>query len=155
MKLIVSMILTLMVMGGELSSQSEVRIPSVTIAIECPSELPEAVRQAHEGMCLHATSDGRMFLYIEQDNGSRLSILDVTEPGSIRAVAVVPNVAPATFDFVQEVGDSEELIRYRDNSSLALLNLRKYKHPAVRTTSQVVDPKAIKVLGVNDFLSAA
>jgi hypothetical protein len=155
MKVLLSISLAAIVAGGSITAQSEVKSRSGTIVVEYPSDLPGTVRQTSESMCLHATSDGRTFLYIEQDKGRRLAILNVTEPSSIRVAAVVPIEVPSAFDFVRAIGDSEELIRYRDNSGFALLNLRRHSQPLVSPTSQVVNPEGGENLGENGLLLTA
>lgn len=152
MKLFLNTVLALAVIGSSVYARSEVRSHSGAIVIEFPSDLPKTVRQTSDAMCLRSTSDGRTFLYIEQDKGSKLVILNVTEPESIHLAAVVPLAASAPFDFVQEVGASEELIRYRDDSSFALLDLRKYNHPVVKSTERIINAESIRSLGVNGLL---
>src|SRR5258706_15837013 len=41
------------------------------IIVERPADLPELARVPGEAMLLHATNDGRTFLYIEQNGGGR------------------------------------------------------------------------------------
>src|ERR1700742_2981578 len=134
MKVLLSISLAAIIAGGSIAAQSEVKSHSGSIVIEQPSDLPETVRQTSESMCLRSTSDGQTFLYIEQDKGRILAILNVTEPDSIRVAAVLPIEVPSVFDFVREISNADELIHYRDNSGFALLNLKRRSQPIVSPT---------------------
>ena len=57
---------------------------SSNLIVVPPTDLPELARQTGDAMLLHDTIDGRALLYIEQNQGSRLAILDVTDPGHVR-----------------------------------------------------------------------
>jgi hypothetical protein len=102
-----------------------------TILVESPSQLPVLAENGGEAMYLYDTGDGRTLLYIETQGGRELSALDVTDPAKITAVAQTQLATKATFDFVQDVGGRGVLIRYRDNSGVALLSFAKYKHPVL------------------------
>jgi len=51
-----------------------------SIILVPPTELPEPARQGDEAMLLDEAIDGRALRYIEQSQGARLAILDVTDP---------------------------------------------------------------------------
>src|SRR3981189_657642 len=97
--------------------QAEVRTKA--IVVETPSDLPELARGRGEAMYMHRTSDAQAILYIQRDQGRKLAILDVTDPGKIRAVGQVSIDAPSAYDFVQNLGNSAVLIHYRNHSGFA------------------------------------
>jgi hypothetical protein len=101
------------------------------IVVVPPSELPAASREYSEAMMLHETAGGRMFLYIEQEQGTKLAVLDVTNPAKIKAEKPVTLNVPGPFDFVGSAGSRNELIRYRGTGQEAVLDLRKAKVPSV------------------------
>jgi hypothetical protein len=84
-----------------------------------------------EALYLHSTSDGRTILYIEGIGGKNLSILDVTDPAKIRPIGQVDISGTASFDFVQDVNGSAVLIRYRNESGFATLNVHKIARPVI------------------------
>ncbi len=96
-----------------------------------PTHLPELARQSGEAMLLHETRDGTTLLYIEQNQGDRLAILDVTDPAHIKSEGLVQLSAPGPFDFVATLGNRTELIRFRQSQENAALNLRKVKAPTL------------------------
>jgi hypothetical protein len=80
---------------------------------------------------LHSTSDGRTILYVEGIGGTYLSILDVTDPAKIRPIGRVEISGTGPFDFARDVNGSAVLIRYRNDSSFATLNLHKIARPVI------------------------
>jgi hypothetical protein len=97
-----------------------------------PTDLPELARQTGEAMLLlHDTIDDRTLLYIEQNQGSRLAILDVTDPGHVRGDGAVQIDAPGPFDFVSTLGSRAEVVRFRQDQGSAVLDLHKVKRPTL------------------------
>jgi hypothetical protein len=130
--------------AAQASSKSE-------IVVVPPSDLPVMTREYADAMMLHETASGRTYLYIEQAQGSRLAVLDVTDPARIRAEKLVELAAAGPFDFVSEVGTRAELIRYRATGAEAVLDLHKAKAPALSVQSDaaqssrlVTDVKGLK-----------
>src|SRR5215813_13080562 len=97
-----------------------------------PAELPELARVTGQAIVLHAAGDGRTFLYVEQNDGARLAIFDVTNPAKIKQQPAAQLDAPGSFDFVSALGDQAELIRFRDGEGDAVLDLHKAKLPTIR-----------------------
>jgi hypothetical protein len=104
---------------------------SRTLVVESPSELPELAQTDGEALYLHSTNDGRMILYVEGIGGTTLSILDVTDPAEIRPIGRVDISGTAPFDFVRDVNGSAILIRYRNESGFATLNVHKIARPVI------------------------
>jgi hypothetical protein len=113
------------------SAHAAVKSHSGSMIVEQLSDLPESAHNATNAMYLHETSAGEEILYLEQRDGKRLAVLDVTDPTRIRTVSQVNLDAPAAYDFVRDLGDSAALIRYRDNSGVAVLSFKQYKRPAL------------------------
>ena len=115
-------------MTGHVASRN---LPSKVILLR-PAELPELARVSGQAMMLHPTGNGRTFLYVEQNDGARLAIFDVTDPAKIKQEAAVQLDAPGSFDFVSPLGDYAELIRFRDGQGEAVLDLHKAKAPTIK-----------------------
>jgi len=117
------------------------------IVVVPPSELPAASREYSEAMMLHETVGGRMFLYIEQEQGTKLAVLDVTNPARIKAEKPVALNVPGPFDFVGSAGSRSELIRFRGTGQEAVLDLRKAKVPSVDVLSELTVTGHVMFLG--------
>ena len=74
---------------------------STSVVIDSPADLPELAQRRSEAMYLHSTGSGQAFLYLEQDQGRTLAILDATDPASIREVGRASLGAQSSYDFVQ------------------------------------------------------
>lgn len=117
-----------------------------------PTSLPELARQTGEAMLLHETGDGRTLLYIEQNHGTRLAILDVTDPSNIKGETAIQIDAPGPFDFVFPIGDHAELIRFRQGQGMAVLDLHKVQVPTMKTV-EGLELQALKEhLGDDEFI---
>jgi hypothetical protein len=130
---------------------------SRTLVVESPSELPELAQKDGEALYLHSTGDGRMILYIEGIGGKKLSILDVTDPAKIRPIGQVDISGTTPFDFVQDVNDSAVLIRYRNDSGFATLNVHEIARPVITPVpahelshnTEVIDNTGLPVFATN------
>src|SRR5260370_30132056 len=125
---------------------------SKTIVVESPSQLPELAQAAGEAMYLHHTNDGQTFLYVETDKGQNLSILNVSDPAKIKAVAQVAIDAPEPFDFVEDAGDSAAVIRFRDTYGFGLIRFKKCKHPVLTQDPQFAAAGNVEELGATGLL---
>ena len=96
-----------------------------TVVVVPPADLPESARQGGEAMFLHETIDGKTLLYIEQNQGARLAVLDVTDPLHVKGKGSVQLDASGPFDFMFPLGDRAEVVRYRSGQEEAVLDLRK------------------------------
>src|SRR5271169_3700113 len=105
--------------------------PSNNIVLVPPTDLPVLARQSGEAMLLNETVGGRTLLYVEQNEGSRLAIFDVSDPGHIRGEGSVQVDATGPFDFISPVGNQAELVRFRQGDENGVLDLRK-KNPSLR-----------------------
>src|ERR1700756_2111588 len=90
---------------GTLAAPGAYAGPSNNLILVPPAVLAELARQQGEAMLLLDTIDGRTPLYIEQNQGARLAILDVTDPGHVKGEGSV-QLDAAPFDFRQGRGSA-------------------------------------------------
>lgn len=125
---------------------------SNSIVIEKPGDLPELAQRRSDGMFLNTNGAGQAFLYLEQDQGRTVAVLDVSNPASIRESRRVTVDAKSTYDFVQYLGKSLVLIRYRDGSGFAALNVGKNKQPVLTAMSGLPNSSSIQNIDQHTFL---
>jgi hypothetical protein len=99
------------------------------VVVAPPTDLPALARQAGDAMLLHETIDGRIMLYIEQNQGVRLATFDVTDPLHIKGEGSVHLDASGPFDFVAPVGNQAEMVRFRQRQEDAVLDLPRVGAP--------------------------
>lgn len=128
---------------------------SKTIMVESSSTVPVLAEANSEAMYLHKTSDGTALLYVESAGGTELTTLDVTDPAKIRRVAETKLGASSAFDFVEPIGRNNVLIRYRDGSGDALINVKHSNKPVLEAASAVEGTEAAEKLGETGLLSAS
>lgn len=125
---------------------------SNSIVIDAPGNLPETAQRHSEAMYLHTNGTGQAFLYLEQDQGRSLAILDVSNPASIRETRRISVDAKSTYDFVEYLGKSLVLVRYRDGSGYAALNVGKNKQSVLTAMSGLPNSTGIQNLDPHTFL---
>jgi hypothetical protein len=130
------------------NSRNNDRRRSQTVIVESPSALPELAQADGEALYLQARGDGRTFLYIEGIGGKTISILDVTDPARVHGIARVNLSAAGPFDFVPSSDHRAILISYRDQSGLAVLDLKKLDRPIVTKISSGTGP--VPTLTIDD-----
>jgi hypothetical protein len=143
------------IFAAALGVQAVARTHSKSIVVESPSDLPEMAQRNSEAMYLHERGVGQAVLYLEQDQGRTLAILDVTDPGSIRALAQVSIAAPSPYDFVGNLSDSAVLIRYREHLGFAVIDLKKYKEPVLTGLPQLEHSAQPEAFGDDALLLAS
>lgn len=132
--------------------QAATKPHSKSVVVDRPEVLPELAQRSSEAMFLHNTGGGQAFLYLEQDQGKTLAILDLTNSASIREVGRPSVGASSPYDFVRPVGDSAALIRYRDHSRFAIINFRKYKQPVLTATPELPGSATTRLVGPGTLL---
>ena len=152
MKYKIAKITVAAVFAATVSVQANARTHSKSIVVESPADLPEMAQRSSEAMYLQETGSGRTLLYLEQDKGRTLGILDVTDPGTIRAIARVSIPATSPYDFVETLHDSAALIRYRDHSGFAVISFKKFKKPVLTEAPQFQHPADAEPLGHSGLL---
>lgn len=124
------------------------------IAVVSPSTLPQLTQEKSEDLLLHSDNGGNTYLYLEQEDGARLVVLDVTDPAHVKLAASVETELSQPYDFVQAVGTNSELIRFRNGAGIAFLNFRHAKAPRVVNVRNF-NSEPIEILGQSGYLAVA
>lgn len=125
--------------------QAMAAVNSKDIVVDFPSDLPEIAQRHTEAMYVYDTGHNEVVLYLEQDHGQKLSILDVTDPAKISALGEVSINAPSAFDFVQGLrGGSSVLIHFRNHSGFGVISFRNYKQPRLRLEPNDIHPATVQ-----------
>ena len=128
---------------------------SRTIVVQSPSDTPVLAQANSEAMYLDKRGDGRTVLYVESGEGTKLTVLDVSDPAKIQRLAETELGARSQFDFVESVGNDSALVRYRDGSGEALLNFKHWKHPVLSDAAALAGTEVAEKLGETALLSAS
>jgi hypothetical protein len=114
-------------------AEAQVISHSKDVVVVLPASLPELAHRHGIAFQLYSGSgDGSCYLYIEQHQGARLLVLNVTDPGHVILTKAVPLTVPGPFDFVRMVGTSAYLVRFRNEQGIGVLDLRKPKDPVLK-----------------------
>jgi hypothetical protein len=113
---------------------------------------PLAATADAEDLMLHADDNGSTFLYVEQQQGAKLAVYDVTDPAHMKLDAAVETGARSSYDFVSAIGNSE-LIAFRDGSGSAVIDLRKAKAPKLAMI-EGSPAAATELLGTSGYLAS-
>ena len=140
------------VASGAVAAPAAYAKPYNNLIFVSPSELPTIARQGGDAMFLHQTLDGRTLLYVEQGNGSALAVLDVTDPGHVKAQGSVQLGASGAFDFVSALGEHAELIRFRQGQQDAVLDLHKITMPTLKQVPGLTVRGQTMLLGGDGFM---
>ena len=104
-------------------------------------------------MYLYDTGHNEVVLYLEQDQGRKLSILDVTDPAKITMIGQVSIDAPSAFDFVQSLRvSSSVLIHFRNHSGVGVISFRSHKQPRLKPEPNYIHPASPQSDGPNTML---
>jgi len=137
------------------AAQAQVASRSKEIVIVKPASLPTPAQEPGIAMQLYSEAGGgNAYLYIEQNQGQHLLVLDVTDPVNVRMVGDVNLAVPGPFDFVGTSGRSALLISFRDNSGMAALDLRKPRTPTLKAAPNMQAPVYSEPLDGSVFLFA-
>jgi hypothetical protein len=137
-----------------ISAQAEIHSKSKDLVVMEARDLPEQAQARGNSLLLHSDSAGRTYLYVEQQQGTRLSVFDVTDPAHIRLTVSTPLPAQGAFDFVRPLGENAELVYFRDGQKAGILDLRKAKQPELRTLSLTANLDAAETLGQSGLLAS-
>lgn len=155
MKEIISRTFVAAILAVTMSVNAGARTHPKSIVVVSASQLPETAQRKSEAMYLHYTGDGRAILYLEQDQGRTLAILDVSDSAAIRAVGQISIAARSSYDFVENLRNSAVLIQYRDRSGFAIINFKKFKKPVLTEAPQFQHPAQTEALGHGGLLLAS
>jgi hypothetical protein len=136
-----------------LAANAEVHSRSKEIAVMEPRDLPERAQLPGNSFFLHSDDAGSTYLYIEQQQGARLSAFDVTDPARIRAIFSVSLALRGAFDFVRPLDGQAELVRFRDGKGVAILDLHKARKPVFRMVDALANLGVTQPLGESGFLA--
>lgn len=89
---------------------------------------------------------------MEQHNGERLVVFDVTDPGHVEMVRTVSLPVPAPFEFAEPVGTSSVLVRFQNHQGVAVLDLHKARTPLLRTINGLRYQGHVEPLGDSTFM---
>lgn len=131
--------------------EAEIHSKSKDLVIMEPRDLPEQAQMPGNSLFLHSDDVGGTYLYVEQQQGARLSIFDVTDPARIKLVVSTPLAAQGAFDFIRPLGDDAELVNFRDGQKEAVLDLRRTQRPVLRMISTMTDLAPAEPLGEKWF----
>jgi hypothetical protein len=131
---------------------AEIRSKSQGLIVVQPRDLPEVAQMPGNSLFLHSDGSGETYLYIEQQQGARLTIFDVTDPSKIKLVESITLTVLGAFDFVRPLDGHGELVRFRDNKGVAVLDLHKVKAPSLRMISGLSESGSTESLGETGFL---
>jgi hypothetical protein len=134
------------------AAEAEIHSRSNDLVVMEARDLPEQAQTPGNSLFLHSDNAGGTYLYVEQQQGARLSVFDVTDPARIKLVVSMPLPAQGAFDFVRPLGYSAELVHFRDSQTEAVLDLRKAKRPVLRMISAMTDLGPAEPLGQSGFL---
>jgi hypothetical protein len=134
-------------------AKAEIHQKSNDLVVMEARDLPEQAQTPGNSLFLHSDNAGDTYLYVEQQQGARLSVFDVTDPARIKLVVSTPLAAQGAFDFVGPLGHNEELVYFRDGQKEAVLDLRKAKKPVLRMISATTDLGPAEPLGEGGFLA--
>lgn len=135
-----------------LKGQAQLHSKSGEIVVMEPRNLPEEAQLGGNSFFLHSDNSGSTFLYVEQQQGARLSVFDVTDPGHVKTISSISLSVAGPFDFVRPLDGRAELIRFRDGQTVGVLDLARAKSPSIRIVSALVDPGQTEPLGETGFL---
>jgi hypothetical protein len=138
---------------GPVAANAKIHSSSKEIVVMEPRDLPEEAQLPGNSLFLHSDNAGRTYLYVEQGQGTRVSIFDVTDPARIREVSSVSLAVPGAFDFVRPLNEQGELVRFRDSKGVAVLDLHKAQKPALRMVDSLANLGLTQPLGESGFLA--
>lgn len=137
-----------------LPAQAEIHSKSKGLVIMEARDLPEQAQLKGNSLFLHSDNAGSTYLYVEQQQGARLSVFDVTDPAHIKLTVSTRLPAEGAFDFVRALGDNAEIVYFRDGQKVGILDLRKANKPVLRTISTTANLDTAQTLGRSGLLAA-
>lgn len=132
--------------------QAQIQSHNKELVVESPNRLPEQAQAGGNSLFLHSDDAGSTFLYVEQLDGKRLVVFDVTDPARIKAVSTQSLEDRGAFDFVRPLDGRAELVRFRQGGTVGVLDLRKSKMPTLRMVNALINPGQSQALGESGYL---
>jgi hypothetical protein len=134
------------------TAQAEIFSKSKQLVIMEARDLPEQAQTPGDSLFLHSDNAGSTYLYVEQQQGARLTVFDVTDPARIKLVVSTRLEAEGAFDFVRPLGERAELVYFRNDQKEGVLDLRKSRRPVLRMISTETDLGPAESLGQSGLL---
>ena len=126
--------------------------PSVqNIVIESPAQSPVLAQAGAEAIYLRGLADGRTMLYVENQGGRSLYILDVTHPAAIQFAGHAEIASTAPFDFVSDL-PAGALIRYRSGCGFAIIDFKNWAHPRLVQSVEFSRAGSAETVGSDELL---
>jgi hypothetical protein len=135
-----------------LQAHAEVRSKTNELIVVEPKDLPEQAQIPGNSFFLYSDNSGSTYLYVEQQQGARLTTFNVTDPSRIKVVVSTPITTPGAFDFVRPLGGHGELVRFRDDKSMAVLDLHKVNEPTLHAINGLSEGGLTEELGESGIL---
>jgi hypothetical protein len=143
---------TLAAVAPAFTARAEIRSRSRELIVVQPKDLPEQAQRPGNSFFLYSDDAGSTYLYLEQEQGARLTVFDVTDPSKVKFVSTTALSGAGAFDFVRPLDGRGELVRYRDNKGVGVLDLHKVKAPVIRTINALAEAGSTEPLGETGFL---
>lgn len=137
------------------SAHAETQSRSKDLVVMQRQDLPEQAQTPGNSLLLHSDNSGSTYLYVEQLQGRRLSVFDVTDPAHIKLVVSTQIPNEGAFDFIRPLGENAELVYFRDGQKVGVLDLRKANKPELRTIANSTDLATAEQLGYSGLLATA
>jgi hypothetical protein len=133
---------------------AEIHSKSNELVVMEARDLPEQAQAKGNSLLLHSDNAGRTYLYVEQLQGARLSVFDVTDPAHIKLTVATSLPERGAFDFIRPLGENAELVYYRNGQRTGVLDLRQAKKPVLRALSITTDLDAAEPFGGSVLLAS-
>jgi hypothetical protein len=149
---IVRLTLAALTLLTALPIHAQIQSRNKELVVEAPSRLPEQAQSGGNSLFLHSDNAGSTYLYVEQADGKRLVAFDVTDPSHIKTVSTEMLEDRGAFDFVRPLDGHAELVRFRQNGAVGVLDLKKSKAPILRMIEGLTNPGQSQSLGESGYL---
>jgi hypothetical protein len=120
---------------------SALAFPQARLMLEALPASSAIAQSPTQDLLLRTDDNGPTYLYVEQQQGTRLFVFDVTNPEHMKLVRSSALAVNSAYDFVAPV-KGRELISFRDGSGSALLDFHNPKAPRITRT---LEPTAFPV----------
>ncbi len=137
-------------------SVAQIASRSKDVVVVTPASMPKDTQQRGNAFALYSDGgDGSSYLYIEQNQGENLLVLNVTDPAHVKQVATMTLAVPAPYEFLGPISHSTYLVRFYNGDGMAVLDLRKPKAPSLKRLNAFQNGSQIESLGRSAFLLAS
>jgi len=129
----------LLLWSPDASASNPKHLEHDSLVLMSPKDLSVDMTTSGDDIYLYE-QNAKTYLYVEQDSGKRLLVLDVTNPQEIKRVATVSMAVGEAYDFVRPLGTDSVLVRFHGEDSAGSrwgrLELRKPMSPGLSTWQQ-------------------